>query len=123
MTTPEPHDHTATPALNRRFFLLGYAAGVLVFLLLRLLESWVLPGPCAGHTVFSLIAPLLLGPGGLAVAAANWGKRGWGFFGLGLAAASLFPALFFAAQSLGHLRAIGCAPNVPTSGTPVPPLR
>ena len=104
--------------MNLRFFLLGYAVGVAVFLLVRLIQRVVLSSECAGHTTFALIAPLILGPGGLAFATTNWNKPGWGYFGLGLAAASLFPALFFGAQSLAYLKELGCAPAMPKPGAP-----
>lgn len=111
-----------TVSFNARLFLLGYAAGVGVYLLINVLANAVLPGPCAGRTAFALLAPLLLGPGGLAVAMLGFSRRGWGAFGLGLAASSLFPALFLASRDLEHLKALGCAPAVPLPGTNPPPL-
>ena len=110
-----------TLSFNARIFLLGYTVGVGVYLLIGVLANAVLPGPCAGRTAFSLLAPLLLGPGGLAIAMLGFSRRGWGAFGLGLAASSLFPALFFASRGLEALKAAGCAPTLPLPGTNPPP--
>lgn len=108
-------------APNWRFFVAGYACGVGVYLLVRALEALLLRDRCAGHTIFALIAPLLLGPGGLALALTNWERPAWSAFGFGLAAASLFPALFLGARALEGLKLLGCAPALPLPGAP-PPL-
>jgi hypothetical protein len=98
--------------LGARFLALGYAAGVGVYFLLNLIGTLVLRDPCAGRTAFGLIAPLLLGPGGIAIAATGFarGRRDIGAFGVGLAASSLFPALYGASRELLYLRSIGCSP-------------
>ncbi|WP_052351704.1 hypothetical protein [Deinococcus pimensis] len=105
--------------LGARFFALGYAAGVGVYFLLNLVGNLVLRDPCVGHTTFGLVAPLLLGPGGIAVAASGFsrGRRDLGAFGVGLAVSSLFPALYGASRDLLYLRSIGCSPMT----TPVTP--
>ena len=95
---------------NLRAFALGYAAGVGLFFLVRALEALALQGPCRGHTLFELLSPLLLGPGGLALALNGHRRPGLSAFGLGLATASLFPALFFGAADLRYLQIAGCAP-------------
>lgn len=106
---------TVLSQANLRAFFLGYAAGVGLFFLVRALEALALHDPCRGHTAFELLSPLLLGPGGLALALAGHQRPGLTAFGLGLATASLFPALFFGAADLRYLQIAGCAP------APVPP--
>lgn len=95
-------------------FLAGYLAGAALFLVIRTLAGALNPDPCQWRTLSALLPPLLLGPGGLAVAALLWNRQiaeqlGWGVFGLGLAVASLFPALFYGAQDVSKLRSAGCA--------------
>lgn len=95
-------------------FLAGFLAGTALFLVIRTLANALNPDPCQWRTLSALLPPLLLGPGGLATAALLWnrqiaGQLGWGVFGLGLAVASLFPALFYGAQDVSRLRAAGCA--------------
>ena len=108
---------TVPGAASVRFFVLGYAAGAGIYALLVLLGNLVLRDPCAGRTAYSLLAPLLLGPGGLGLAAYFYtrGRSDLAVFALGLVAASLFPALFVAARGLEYLRSIGCAP-MPDAG-------
>jgi hypothetical protein len=57
----------------------------------------------------ALVVPLLLGPGGLGLAASQWNRPPRAIFGLGLVVASLFPALFFGARDIAGLRNFGCA--------------
>lgn len=102
-------------AFNVRAFFLGYGAGVLVFGVLSLLGNVLLTDPCRGRTVWAIFIPFVLGPGGFGFMAAFAARRGWGLFGLGLAVASLFPALFAAGLTIGHLREQGCAPEPPQS--------
>lgn len=114
MSAPLPRPRPAWPLV-----LLGYAAGVLIFLLLEALRAALLGGGCQGQIAWLLFAPLLLGPGGLAVIALGHarGKR-WALMGLGLMVASLFPALFFAGVQVGQLRAQGCAGAYVVFSTP-----
>ena len=114
MTAPEAR--TPRPPVWPRF-LLGYALGAAFFGLLWLARA-LLPNPCQGQTALLLLGPLLLGPGGLGLAAMTWNRPRWGLLGLGLAVASLFPALFVAASTLGHLRAEGCAGAYVVFGQP-----
>ncbi len=103
--------------MNLRAFFLGYAVGTGIFFLVRALEALILRDTCRGHTLFELLSPLLLGPGGLALALSGHARPGLSAFGLGLASASLFPALFFGAADLRYLQIAGCAPP-PTPPTP-----
>lgn len=107
-------------AQSVRSFVLGYGAGVLIHALLVFVGNLVLRDPCAGRTAYSLLAPLLLGPGGLGLAAYFYtrGRTDHAMFALGLVMASLFPALFVAARGLEYLKSIGCAPLPPTGTTP-----
>jgi hypothetical protein len=89
-------------------FVVGYLAGVGLYLLVRLLGG-LNPNPCQGQTLVALIVPLLLGPGGLGLAASQWNRPPRAIFGLGLVVASLFPALFFGARDIAGLRNVGCA--------------
>lgn len=88
----------------------GFALGCCIFALLRALGGALLRDPCAGHTLWAMLSPLLLGPGGIAYATMHAGKGGGkAALGAGLAASSLFPALAVGALDLGSLRAQGCA--------------
>jgi len=89
-------------------FVMGYLAGTALYLLVRALGS-LNPNPCQGQTLVALIVPLLLGPGGLGLAASQWNRPPRAIFGLGLVVASLFPALFFGAREIAGLRNFGCA--------------
>ena len=89
-------------------FVMGYLAGAALYLLVRALGS-LNPNPCQGQTLVALIVPLLLGPGGLGLAASQWNRPPRAIFGLGLVVASLFPALFFGAREIAGLRNFGCA--------------
>lgn len=106
MTAPAPA--TPRPSLLPRF-LLGWGVGVLLFLLVRALGSALLHDPCEGRTTLALLVPLLLGPGGLALTASNWGRPSRAALGLGLVVASFLPALAVGARDIGMLRATGCA--------------
>ncbi|WP_407541177.1 hypothetical protein Q0M94_07245 [Deinococcus radiomollis] len=103
---PEPAEPQgrATPL----HFALGYLAGVGVYLLVRALGG-LNPSPCQGQTLVALLVPLLLGPGGLGLAASQWNRPPRAIFGLGLVVASLFPALFFGSRDIAGLRNFGCA--------------
>lgn len=90
-------------------FLLGWGIGVGVFLLVRGVGLALLTGPCEGRTTLALLAPLLLGPGGLAFTASNWARPRRVALGLGLVVASFLPALAVGARDIGVLRATGCA--------------
>lgn len=90
-------------------FLLGWGAGVLVFLLVRAAGLALLAGPCEGRTTLALLAPLLLGPGALAFTASNWARPRRVALGLGLVVSSFLPALAVGARDIGVLRATGCA--------------
>lgn len=90
-------------------FLLGWGLGALLFVLVRTAGLALLTAPCQGRTVLALLVPLLLGPGGLAFTASNWGRPRRTALGLGLVVASFLPALAVGAQDIGVLRATGCA--------------
>jgi len=105
MTAPAP---AARPPLLP-LFLLGWGLGALGLLLVRTMGLALLEGPCQGRTVLALLVPLVLGPGGLAFTASNWGNPRRAALGLGLVVASLFPALAVGARDIGVLRASGCA--------------
>lgn len=106
MTAASPAPRPRSPLLA---FLLGWGLGALVLLLVRGVGFAVLEGPCQGRTVLALLPPLLLGPGGLALTAVNWGRPRRAALTLGLVVASLFPALAVGARDIGILRASGCA--------------
>ncbi|WP_424950748.1 hypothetical protein [Deinococcus sp.] len=89
-------------------FVVGYLAGVALYLLVRALGH-LNPNPCQGQTLVALLVPLLLGPGGLGLAASGWNRPPRAIFGLGLVVASLFPALFFGSRDIAGLRNFGCA--------------
>ncbi|GAA0510931.1 hypothetical protein [Deinococcus depolymerans] len=90
-------------------FLLGWGAGVALTFAVRAVGGALLGGPCEGRTLLALLIPLLLGPGGLALTAANWRRPRRAALGLGLVVASLLPALYVGAQDIGQLRRSGCA--------------
>lgn len=90
-------------------FVLGWAAGAALTFLLRALGGALLSGPCEGYTLLALLAPLLLGPGGLGFTATQWRHPRRAALGLGLVTASLLPALFVGVQDIGRLRGNGCA--------------
>lgn len=106
MTAPAPA--AARPPLLP-CFLLGWGLGALGLLLVRQVGLALLEGPCQGRTVLALLVPLVLGPGGLAFTASNWGHPRRAALGLGLVVASLFPALAVGARDIGVLRSTGCA--------------
>lgn len=106
MTAPAP---AARPASLLPLFLLGWGLGALGLLLVRQMGLALLEGPCQGRTVLALLVPLVLGPGGLAFTASNWGNPRRAALGLGLVVASLFPALAVGARDIGVLRTSGCA--------------
>ncbi len=113
----QPHVAAPRPRPTWPRFVLGYLLGVALFGLLWLARGQ-LPDPCRGQTAVLLVAPLLLGPGGLGLAALTWNRPRWGLLGLGLVAASLFPAMFMTATALGQLRASGCAGAYVVFGQP-----
>ena len=120
VAVPEPPDPQPAEPQGRAtplHFLLGYAAGAAVYLLVRTL-SGLNPDPCRGQTLMALLVPLLLGPGGLGLAASTWNRPPRAIFGLGLVAASLFPALFFGARDIAGLRNYGCAGGYLVIGPP-----
>ncbi|ACO46949.1 hypothetical protein DEDE109153_11695 [Deinococcus deserti] len=90
-------------------FVLGWAAGAALTLLVRALGGALLSGPCEGYTLLALLPPLLLGPGGLGFTATQWRSPRRAALGLGLVTASLVPALFVGVQDIGRLRGNGCA--------------
>ncbi|MEF2279354.1 hypothetical protein V3W47_13700 [Deinococcus sp. YIM 134068] len=90
-------------------FLLGWGVGALLFLVVRTVGLALLEGPCTGRTTLALLMPLVLGPGGLALTATNWGRPRRVALGLGLVVASFLPALAGGVRDLGVLRATGCA--------------
>jgi hypothetical protein len=104
---------TARASLSRTSplaaFLLGWGAGALLFVLVRTVGQALLTGPCEGRTTLALLVPLVLGPGGLAFTASNWGRPRRVALGLGLVVASFLPALAAGARDIGVLRASGCA--------------
>lgn len=91
-----------------RPLLIGWVVGVVLTLLLRSLGTF-LPDGCRGHTLLALAGPLLMGPGGLALAAAFWKKRPVAMLALGLVGASLVPSLLISSYDIGQLRNVGCA--------------
>jgi hypothetical protein len=108
---PDPSDIQPTEPQGRAtvlHFAAGYLVGVLAYLLVRTLGG-LNPDPCQGQTLVALVIPLLLGPGGLGLAASQWNRPPRAIFGLGLVVASLFPALFFGARDIANLRNFGCA--------------
>ncbi len=114
ITDQQPHPATDGPPTspNRwRQIALGFALGCLVFVVLRGLGTLLLQNnPCQGRTLWALLAPLILGPGGIAYATTQVGKgRGQAALGVGLALSSLFPALAFGVRDIGVLRTQGCA--------------
>ncbi|GAA5533466.1 hypothetical protein [Deinococcus aluminii] len=106
MTVPAPA--AARPSLLVPF-LLGWGAGALLFVLVRTAGLALLGDPCRGRTLLALLVPLLLGPGGLAFTATNWGYPRRAALGLGLVVASFLPALAVGVRDIGVLRATGCA--------------
>ncbi|EYB67128.1 hypothetical protein DEIPH_ctg051orf0040 [Deinococcus phoenicis] len=106
MTAPAPA--APRPALFPPF-LLGWGLGTLLFLLVRTAGLALLNDPCRGRAVLALLVPLVLGPGGLAFTASNWGRPRRAALGLGLVVASFLPALAVGARDIGVLRATGCA--------------
>lgn len=106
MTAPAPV--ARRPSLLTPF-LLGWGGGALLFVLVRAVGLALLTEPCQGRTVLALLVPLVLGPGGLAFTASNWGRPRRAALGLGLVVASFLPALAVGARDIGVLRATGCA--------------
>lgn len=96
----------------------GFALGSLLFFLIRALGRSLLPA-CEGHTVLALLPPLLLGPGGIALATSQLRQRpGRAALGFGMAISSLFPALAFGVGDISALRTVGCAGGYVVFGTP-----
>ncbi len=112
MTTLRP---LPTPLLTA---LGGFLLGSLFFVLVRALGLALLPNVCEGHTVLALIPPLLLGPGGIALATSQVNKPRWAALGVGLVISSLFPALLLGVRDISHLRTQGCAGGYVVFGTP-----
>ncbi|MEW6421950.1 MAG: hypothetical protein AB1511_09530 [Deinococcota bacterium] len=106
MTAPAPTAARLSPLVP---FVLGWGAGILLFLLVRTLGTALLADPCRGRTTLALLVPLLLGPGGLAFTTTNWARPRRAALGLGLVVASFLPALAVGVRDIGVLRATGCA--------------
>ena len=101
---PEFRAPQALPA-----FLLGWGLGAAVLFGVRGLADALITDPCRGRTLIALFVPLLLGPGGFALAALHRGSMRRAALGLGLVASSLFPSLYVGALDIGKLRTGGCA--------------
>ncbi len=96
----------------------GFALGSALFFLVRGVGQALLPA-CEGHTVLALLPPLLLGPGGIALATSQLGKHPRrAALGFGMAISSLFPALAFGVGDISALRTVGCAGGYVVFGTP-----
>lgn len=118
-TPPIPTPPVPTTPPRLRQIALGFGLGCLVFAVLRAAEGLFLHTPCEGRTLWALLAPLILGPGGIAYATTNVGKgNGQAALGVGLAIASLFPALAFGVRDIGMLRTQGCAGGYVVFSTP-----
>ncbi|WP_221091622.1 hypothetical protein [Deinococcus aquaedulcis] len=108
-----PSEPPAFPTYRLQTFLpafaLGWGLGAALTFAARGLGDTLLSGPCEGRTLLALLPALLLGPGGLALTAANWRSPVRAALGLGLVVASLLPALFVGAQDIAGLRRSGCA--------------
>ncbi|MBB6099547.1 hypothetical protein HNR42_002997 [Deinobacterium chartae] len=91
-------------------FAAGFVAAVAFAWLFDLLSRSLNPDPCLHRTIYLLLPPLLLGPGGIALTA--WGVRRGGAlagFGIGMVTASVYPVLYLSLRAIGELRGIGCA--------------
>lgn len=111
--TASPPDSSSFPVFRAReawpAFLLGWGLGAALLFGVRFLAEALLAGPCQGRTLIALLVPLLLGPGGFALASLHRGSMRRAAIGLGLVVASLFPALYVGASDIGKLRTGGCA--------------
>ena len=101
---PEFRAQQALPA-----FLLGWGLGAALLFGVRGLADALITDPCRGRTLIALFVPLLLGPGGFALAALHRGSMRRAALGLGLVVASLVPSLYVSALDIGKLRTGGCA--------------
>lgn len=101
---PEFRAEVAWPA-----FLLGWGLGAALLFGVRGLADALITDPCRGRTLIALLVPLLLGPGGFALASLHRGSMSRAALGLGLVVASLFPALYVGTLDIGKLRTTGCA--------------
>ncbi|WP_420595654.1 hypothetical protein [Deinococcus sp.] len=104
----------SSPAL---LALIGFALGSLLLLIVRAIGVSLLPA-CQGRTVLALLVPLLLGPGGIALATTQISRGGRPALGIGLAISSLFPALALGVADISRLRTEGCAGGYVVFGTP-----
>lgn len=97
--------------------LMGFLLGSLFFFAVRAIGLAALP-VCEGHTVLALLPPLILGPGGIALAANQINRAQRPALGIGLAISSLFPALGLGVRDISELRTLGCAGGYVVFGTP-----
>ncbi len=108
---------TFKPSTSLLTALAGFALGSVFYLVVRSLGQALLPGACAGHTVVALLPPLLLGPGGIALATSQISRGGRPALGIGLVISSLFPALGLGVRDISNLRTAGCAGGYVVFGT------
>lgn len=110
---PAPPEPPSFPVFRAKealpAFLLGWGLGAALLFAVRGLADALISDPCRGRTLIALLVPLLLGPGGLALASLHGGKMRRAALGLGMVVASLFPALYVGASDIGQLRRSGCA--------------
>ena len=111
--TATPPESPSFPVFRARealpAFLLGWGLGAALLFGVRALAGALIGDPCRGRTLIALLVPLLLGPGGFALASLHQGQARRAALGLGLVVASLFPALYVGASDIGKLRTGGCA--------------
>ncbi|AZI42289.1 hypothetical protein EHF33_05595 [Deinococcus psychrotolerans] len=105
------------PRPSYQLTLAGFLLGSLLYLVVRTVGYALLPA-CEGHTVLALLPPLILGPGGIALAAQQISRQRRPALGLGLAISSLFPALGLGVRDISELRTVGCAGGYVVFGTP-----
>ena len=96
----------------------GFLLGCALLLIIRAIGIALLPGACQGRTLLGLLPPLLLGPGGIAIATTQLSRGRAPALGIGLAISSLFPALALGVRDIGELRTSGCAGGYVVFGTP-----
>lgn len=95
-----------------RFSGIHFVLGWLIGAALSALFLWLSQqqSGCTGHVFLALLMPLLLGVGGLGLAAFFYVRQqaAQSTLALGLVVASLWPALSLGVQQLGELRGKGC---------------